>query len=201
MATTAPATTNRPCERWCPGCQQWLHHSRFRVSKQGHRSMSQHFKPLCKACEQKERNEQKNADRPLAIITGRAKSRARELGVSKSWMLVNMNWIALVPLLRALLSPEGRCLNCGHRFVNERDIQIDHVEPPRHQGAVRDWARERASNLRFICQSCNCAKGHKSNPEFLDEQEDARLSNERHRSTPNLLSVPATFDGQLLFRF
>jgi 5-methylcytosine-specific restriction endonuclease McrA len=72
--------------------------------------------------------------------------------------LVNMNWAALVPILRAMLDTDGRCLDCGHRFVNERDVQIEHIEPPRTAG---DWAREHARNLRLACQSCNGTKGQK----------------------------------------
>jgi len=90
-----------------------------------------------------------------------------------------MNWSSLVPEMRALMTDEGRCRSCGHAFVNERDIQIEHREPPRLRG---DWAREHARNLGIFCQSCNNTKGDKSYAEWLDEQEEARLSNERHRS-------------------
>jgi 5-methylcytosine-specific restriction endonuclease McrA len=167
-------TEVRPCERFCEKCRQWLHHSRFRQWRDTDRC--HRFRPDCKACEQIERNKRKNLDRPLAIIQRRAAERATRLGVSKQFVWVNLNWRALVPLMRAMLSPEGRCLNCGHPFVNERDIQIDHIEPPR---SLVDFARERAINLRLICQSCNGTKGAHLNAEWLDRQEDARQSNLR----------------------
>lgn len=91
--------------------------------------------------------------------------------------MTQMNYRALVPLLRAMMTPEGLCLACGHAFVNERDIQIEHIEPPRDD---KDWARLHARNLRLCCGSCNRTKGKKSFLEWLDEQEGARLSNLEH---------------------
>jgi hypothetical protein len=135
---------------------------------------SPNFKPVCKACEQKKRNEQKNDDRAYAIIDSRASTRARVLAVQKAFIWINMNWRALVPMMRAMLSPEGLCLSCGHEFVNERDIQIEHREAPRFPG---DWAREHARNIGLMCQSCNVTKRDKGNGLWLDEQEAARISN------------------------
>lgn len=180
MATVAES---RPCERKCRGkCQLWLHYSRFRTYRDSRVSTNSgiYFSDVCKACEQIEHNEKKNADRPLAIIESRAATRARELGCSKSDVLIKMNWSALVPIFRAMMTPEARCLVCGHPFLNERDIQIEHHEPPRF---TPDWARESARNIGIACSSCNRTKGSKSFSDWLDEQEAARLSNEEHRST------------------
>jgi len=149
------------------------------------------FKRLCKACEQIERNEKKNADRAAAILKGRAANRAGSLRVPTTFIWINMNWRALVPILRALMTPDGRCQNCGHPFVNERDIQIEHHEPARFRG---DWAREHARNLGLGCQACNTTKAAKPFAQWLDEQESARASNDRHRqdaAAPSL-SEPAT---------
>lgn len=85
-----------------------------------------------------------------------------------------MNYRALVPIMRAMMTPEGLCLNCGHDFVNERDIQIEHLEAPRSK---QDWARLHARNLRLLCGSCNRTKSDKPYPVWLDEQESARKSN------------------------
>jgi 5-methylcytosine-specific restriction endonuclease McrA len=147
---------------------------------------SRWFNRLCKACEQIERNEETNADRPLAIIQRRAEARAHLYGVAKDFFWTNMNWRALVPIMRAMMTPEGLCLNCGHAFVNERDIQIEHREPPRRD---RDWAREHARNIGLACGSCNSSKGGKPHADWLDEQEDARLSNEQHRDPARLIDV------------
>jgi 5-methylcytosine-specific restriction endonuclease McrA len=73
-----------------------------------------------------------------------------------------------------MITDEGLCKNCGHPFIGERDIQIEHIEPPRSN---TDWARLHARNLRLFCGSCNGTKGHKPFPDWLDEQEDARTSN------------------------
>jgi len=188
----------RPCERQCKDCGQWLHFSRFRQwkDKRRHGSMSAGQKELCKACEQKKRNEKKNLDRARSIIEDRAVARARKLGVSKAFMWIDINWKSLVPMMRAMMTPEGLCLSCGHPFVNERDIQIEHREPPR---SLTDWARESARNIGLLCQSCNVTKQDKPHSQWLDEQEAARISNAAFRagdvpipssSTPAMACLP-----------
>jgi len=147
------------------------------------------FKPECRDCEQKARNEKKNADRPLAIIRQRAAVAATKAGVSREFMWVQMNYRGLVPYMRAAMSSEGLCLCCGHPFQNERDIQIEHIEPPR---GPRDWDRLHARNLRLGCGSCNRTKGKKPFADWLDEQEGARLSNladARDTTSPTQLNL------------
>jgi len=61
--------------------------------------------------------------------------------------------------------------------TNELDIQIDHILPSRHP---RDWERLHARNLWMACVSCNNSKGAKPFDVWLDEQEEARLSNLNH---------------------
>jgi len=174
-------SASRPCERLCPKCGIWKYHGRFRSRKRPTSiGVGIEFNSLCRDCEQIERNERKNDDRARAIIERRAADHARKSGVAKSFFMVNMNYAALVPMLRVMMTPEGRCLCCGHPFLNERDIQIEHREPPRHP---QDWARLHARNLGLACQSCNGTKGRKSYALWLDEQEEARLSNQEHRAT------------------
>lgn len=166
---------HRPCERECDQCHEWKHHSRFRSWKRRYNTKSTlTFSDRCKDCEQKNRNEKKNSDRPFAIIEGRARTAASKAGVSFEFVWVQLNYRSLVPALRAMMMPEADCQGCGHKFVNERDIQIEHIEPPR---ASDDWARLHARNLRLCCGSCNRTKGRKPFSDWLDEQEGARLSN------------------------
>lgn len=173
------SVNHRPCERLCPRCGQWLHYSRFRHRAQStHRSVCTKFNRLCRACEQVERNEKKNDDRPLAIIETRARGYAGRLGVAFDFVWVNLNWRSLVPVYRALSGTEGLCQSCGHRFDHERDIQIEHVAPPRR---ADDWARHHARNLRFLCGSCNRGKTNKPHDRWLDDEEHARVSNDAHR--------------------
>jgi hypothetical protein len=165
----------RPCERLCKRCKEWKHHSRFRNSTV---SKKLYFSPICKDCEQKERNEKKNADRPLAIIRQRTAVAARRAGTSFQFFWEQMNYSALVERFRTELT--SRCLSCGHKYLNERDIQIEHIEPPRDE---TDWARLHARNIRFLCGSCNRTKSNKQFHDWLDDQEGARLSNLSDRST------------------
>jgi hypothetical protein len=136
------------------------------------------FDRECRDCQQKRRNEVKNADRALAIIESRAAEHARKAGVPKRFFMVNLNYRALVPILRAMLTDEGICTSCGHPFVSERDVQLEHREPPR---SPQDWARRHARNIGIACQSCNVTKRDKPYAQWLDEQEGARLSNDDER--------------------
>jgi HNH endonuclease len=168
----------RPCERLCKGlCGEWKHYSRFRSYRNnpGRKSTvsTVSFSPICRDCEQKTRNEKKNTDRPRAIIEQRARSAAAKTGTNFEFFWTDMNYRALVPVLRAMMD-EGLCLGCGHKFQNERDIQIEHLEPPRSE---KDWSRFHTRNLRLACGSCNRTKSKKPFAQWLDEQEGARLSN------------------------
>lgn len=181
---------HRPCERKCERCGQWKHHSRFHYTKSGNSIDAKiYFKKVCRACDQIERNERKNADRPLAIIRGRAQQAAHKAAIGTEFFMTDMNYYGLVPLMRILMADEGRCLNCGHAFINERDIQIEHIRPPRHN---RDWARLHARNLRLFCGSCNKGKSDKVFDDWLDEMEEARLSNKNSQQEP-----PDTYVSQL----
>jgi hypothetical protein len=163
----------------------------------GNRTVST-FARTCRDCEQIQRNQRKNADRAKALLNRRATDHARRAGKSKAFFWVNMNYASLVPMLRAMMSDEGLCTSCGHTFLNERDIHIEHIEPPRHR---QDWARRHARNLRLLCASCNDTKGPKPFAIWLDEQESARLSNEAHptRRPLGTLTTDDANDQGLLF--
>jgi hypothetical protein len=122
----------------------------------------------------------------------RARDHAAKHGVSFDFMWINMNWRSLVPAYRAMMTDEALCTCCGHRFDNERDIQIEHNNPPRHTG---DLARLHARNISFACASCNRGKSATPYDEWLDQQEQARLSNEVDRKKITL------FDQQPEFQF
>ncbi len=196
-------SVNRPSsdQRQCKQCGEWKHHSRFHSWKDKRLSNSTvavSFRPICRDCEQKIRNEKKNADRPRAIIEQRTRTAAAKAAASFDFVWTQLNYRALVPVLRAMMTPEGLCQCCGHQFDNERDIQIEHLEPPRFE---KDWARLHARNLRLSCGSCNRTKGKKPYAEWLDEQEGARLSNLGPSSAPQqsqtmeLWQQPSLFDA------
>lgn len=149
------------------------------------------FNRLCKACEQIKRNQRKSDDRARSVIEDRAGERARYIGRSKEFLLDDMNWEKLIHWMRSEMLPGARCPVCNHHYLNSRDIQIDHVLPPRFKG---DWAREHVGNLRLICQSCNVAKGKKDFAVSLDDQEAARVSNERSRDGDTAQYRPAQLD-------
>ena len=173
----------RPCERQCRTCGEWKHHSRFhsrrRSPKGSHGEQRIEFDPDCLDCQQKQRNEKKNEDRPLTIIRRRAAEHARKAGVGVEFFWINMNYRALVPIFRAMMTSEGLCTSCGHPFDNERDAQIEHREPPRYR---QDWARLHARNLGIACTNCNRRKTNATYSEWLDQSEEARVTNEHDRT-------------------
>lgn len=167
-----PRREQRDGHLHCPGCNQWKHHTRFRKERQNRHGTVPTFRRLCRACEQHERTEIKNEDRARALIEGRAAHRARKSGVTKDFVMVELNYESLVSPMRAAMD-DGLCTNCGHPFLNERDIQLEHRAPPR---APSDWARLHARNVGLVCGSCNNSKGTKPYENWLDEQESVRLS-------------------------
>lgn len=176
----------RPCERVCHRCKESKHHSRFHSKTAGNSTIAR-FSPICRDCEQKARNEKKNEDRPLAVMRERARTAARKAGVSADFVWTQLNYTALVPIYRASIGPEGLCLGCGHKPLHERDVQIEHCEPPRHR---QDWARLHTRNIRLVCGSCNRTKGDKSFAVWLDEQEGARVSNLAHPTAAKFMQLP-----------
>src|SRR5262245_39602661 len=113
-----PPTGPRPCERQCDECGLWKHYSRFRPWPDSTRNGGRRFAAKCKACENKLRNQHKNEDRPAAIMKRRCASHARKAGESFDFLWFNMNWRALVPVFRAMMTDEGLCTSCGHKFDN-----------------------------------------------------------------------------------
>jgi len=117
----------------------------------------------------------------------RARDHAAKHGLSFEFMWVNMNWRSLVTMARAMMTDEALCSSCGHGFDNERDIQIEHRNPPRFRG---DTTRIHARNIGFSCASCNRAKSNMDYDDWLEQQEGARLSNEADLTRKPVLDVP-----------
>lgn len=159
----------------CAGpCGRWLHPNRFyRRRRQGPNGSIWIYDRECKLCQQTKRVEVKHADPATAILLGRAGHVARTHGLGRTFVLEDLNYWSLLPQLRGMLGPEGLCPNCGHEYDHERDVQLDHREPPRHRG---DLARLHARNVAILCGSCNNTKGTMAYADWLDDQESARLS-------------------------
>jgi hypothetical protein len=117
-------------------------------------------------------------------MENRAYAHAKKHGMTFDFIWNVMLWRTLVPVLRTMMTAEALC-GCGHRFDHERDIQLDHNEPPRFSG---DNARMHARNITLRCATCNNTKSNKTLAEWLDEQEEARLSNERDRLQKSLFN-------------
>lgn len=161
---------------YCPRCERWLHPSRFRPDKtrESRHGTVATFHTKCRACEQSERTDRKNENRAAVLVRQRAQVRAQAAGVPLEFFMDDLNWSALIPIVDLYLNDDRAiCLNCGHRPLNERDTQLEHRAAPR---SLRDFARHHARNIAVLCGSCNAGKHDKGYADWLDEQEDARLS-------------------------
>lgn len=174
---------HRGDQRYCKTHKRYLHYSKFcKRQRRTPDGAIWEYDEECKACQQIKRNEKKNEDRARALVERRAISRASKLGVPRKKLLDDMHYLDLVPYVRAMLTDEGVCVDCGHKFQGEPDIQFEHREPPR-EDPWPDWAREHAKNITLACGNCNLVKSDKPWAMYLDDSEEARLINERHQQS------------------
>jgi hypothetical protein len=119
-------------------------------------------KTNCRLAEQTIRDHGKEADPARYAIEGRAKQLAGDLSkalgntIGYRFVLIELNWGALVPIMRALLAPDGICLNCGRHRSTCRELHIEHRIPVVH---IADWPAQHARNLWIACAGCNIEKG------------------------------------------
>jgi len=152
------------------------------------------YDPECKLCQQTNRVKIKHDDPAKALLIRRADHIARDNGFTRQFVLEDLNYWSKLPELRGMLTHEGLCPNCGHEYDGERDVQLDHREPPRYRG---DLARLHARNVAILCGSCNNTKRSMDYADWLDDQEQARLSaNAAAAAEPEILEheVQLTID-------
>lgn len=132
-------------------------------------------KANCRLAEQTIRDHGRETDPARIAIEGRAKAFARDLTgalrntVGYRFVLIELNWQALVPIMNALLGPGGLCLNCGRHQGNPRQLHIEHRIPPL---GVTDWATQHARNLWISCAGCNGEKArHDADREWLEREQ------------------------------
>jgi hypothetical protein len=102
-----------------------------------------------------------------SIVRQHAAAAAHKAGQSVDFFMTQMNYASLVVPLRAAMAEGSICLSCGCRFMNERDIQIEYREPPRHS---QDWERLHVQNIFLLCASCGSTKRGKPFAEWLHER-------------------------------
>jgi hypothetical protein len=128
------------------------------------------FDTSCRFHQETKRHQDKSENLALHILTRRADDLARKTHTSRQWILHDKRgpcWIRLLPLLDAFLRQHAGCLNCGRPFEGTRDVQFDHIHPPRFPD---DWARHHARNIRILCGSSNNGKRQKDDDVWIDEQ-------------------------------
>jgi hypothetical protein len=88
--------------------------------------------------------------------------RARFAGetINRKFVMSELNYISLIPQVRALIGPDGSCSWCGVPFTAKHRISLDHVEPPRWDGGI-DWERLHTQNIQPMHVGENGAKSDK----------------------------------------
>jgi hypothetical protein len=110
---------------------------------------------------------ERDVDRARTIIEKWARPLAERAGKSFEFFWLEMNYPALVPSMRAAIWDEGCCPNCGRKFINEDDIKIAFMEPPRSE---TDFERLHAKNVWLICDWCNRRKGETPWQEWIEAE-------------------------------
>lgn len=118
------------------------------------------------------------------LIRQRVTPRAHHLGVPAGFLLRDLGWELLIPRLALMLEPGALC-ECGREFRQEREVTLDHREPPRHR---QDWARHNVANIAIACGPCNYAKGARPFSEWLDLIEERRLGRPAELWHPTLFA-------------
>lgn len=130
--------------------------------------------PNCALAKQTLKDQGKENDPAGFAIGGRAKSFAGQLSkalgqtVATSFVLVELNWQALIGVMDGMLSPRGRCLNCGRHRPEAPKLHIEHRFPPFR---LTDWPAQHARNLWIACGGCNVQKGRSdADRDWLDQE-------------------------------
>jgi len=110
---------------------------------------------------------ERDVDRARTIIEKWARALAERAGKSFEIFWLEMNYPALVPSMRAAIWDEGCCPNCGRKFINEEDIKIAFMEPPRSE---TDLERLHAKNVWLICDWCERRKGETPWQEWIEAE-------------------------------
>jgi 5-methylcytosine-specific restriction endonuclease McrA len=119
-------------------------------------------KTNCRLAEETVRDLERQTDPARAAVVSRSKRLANDLTkalghpVGYQWVMIELNRRALIPILRALLGPDGLCLNCGYHQTEAKQYEIEHRFPPR---SMTDWPAQHARNLWLSCPGCNRRKG------------------------------------------
>ena len=167
---------------WCSYHAQWEPVEDF-YPRNGSVSPTNTPRPNCRLAEQTIRDHDKDADPARSAIEGRAKEHAGHLSkavrstIGYKWVLIELNWRGLIPIMRAMLSPDGRCLNCAKHWSDPKKLHIEHRVPAL---GITDYAGHHARNLWIACEGCNWDKGRHDNDREWIEREQREWVIARH---------------------
>lgn len=177
-----PRQEIRDGRKWCAHHKAWELLDEFR-SISGHGSAST-YKPICKVAEIAVRDGLNAEDPARRFVERRASDLVATLrkagapGVSRQFVMDELNYEALVPIVDTLISPAGMCIACGHPF-DIKHLHFDHIEPPRWELGVIDWERLHAQNIQILHPGENTSKGPKTYPVWLADNQRKWMAERR----------------------
>lgn len=163
---------------WCEYHSRWepVEDFRWTTHQSGHTGVTRLPRPNCKLAEQTIRDHGRESDPAKTAIEGRAKKHARLIRAGYKWVLIELNWQALIPIMRALLGADGLCLNCGRHRPSATELHIEHRVPPE---GPDDWPAQHARNLWIACEGCNLEKGPSESDRTWLEREQRKWEIDR----------------------
>lgn len=154
-----------------------LEHWRRRLRETPHGSVWE-YETICKACEVHDRTEAKAQDparakieRAAAEVVTKVNNHFKTIGserrIGRDFVMTRLHYEHLIEPMRFAMDSHRCWASCGEPFKNERDIQLEHREPPR---SPLDWERMDARNIDVKCGTCNNMKADKPYSQWLHEQ-------------------------------
>jgi hypothetical protein len=183
-AMPRPPLDTRDGKRFCPGRPTThapkriaLEHWHRWTEKTSNGSVAR-YAPVCQACEIHDRTEAKGQDparakveRAAEKVVGEVNKFYRTIGseerISKDFVMRRLHYNHLIEPMRFALTSNHCWSSCGEPYKNERDIQLEHREPPR---SPTDWERMDARNIDVKCGTCNNKKDNMPYAQWLHEQ-------------------------------
>lgn len=175
-----PPRDTRDGKLFCPG--RATTHAPKRIALEHFRRFQHgsvlNYATVCKACEVHDRTEAKGKDPARAKVERAASELVTEVNryykaagsaerISKDFVMRRLHYEHLVEPMRFAMTSHRCWSSCGEPYKNERDIQLEHREPPR---SPIDWERMDARNIDIKCGTCNNMKGDKPYSQWLHEQ-------------------------------
>ncbi len=199
-----PRQEIRDGRKWCSHHKAWELLAEFSLERFSRDGSIPIYSAQCKVAEVAIRDGLAAADPARSFVERRASDLVANLrkagasGVGRQFVMVELNYEALVPLVDVFISPVGLCTACAHPFTITH-LQLDHIEPPRWELGVIDWERLHARNIQVLHPGENGSKHNKpfavwlgdDQRKWMAERKWARRAGEKGWPSLEAMRLPA----------